>query len=239
MFTRKQHVCAMKLILTCEHGGNNIPEGYKTYFKEMKDILNSHVGYDLGALDVFKSLKSLSDYSNYSKTSRLLIELNRSLHHPKLFSVFTKPLSKEEKSEIINSFYKPYRDAVESEIKRYIQNNQSVIHMSIHSFTPIFNGSERNCDIGLLFDSTKKEENQFCNQLKVLLKKSDSNLKLRYNYPYLGKADGFTTYLRKKFPKNYLGIELEINQKFSKNNLIDKHLKTKLFNALKEQLLIR
>jgi len=37
---------------------------------------------------------------------------------------------------------------------------------------------------------------------------------VRRNYPYAGKNDGFTTYLRRRFPSDaYLGIELEINQK--------------------------
>ena len=33
------------------------------------------------------------------------------------------------------------------------------------------------------------------------------------NYPYLGKADGFTTSLRQEFQERYIGIELELNQK--------------------------
>jgi hypothetical protein len=34
------------------------------------------------------------------------------------------------------------------------------------------------------------------------------------NYPYQGTSDGFTTHLRKKFPDSqYVGIELEVNQK--------------------------
>jgi len=36
----------------------------------------------------------------------------------------------------------------------------------------------------------------------------------RRNYPYLGCSDGFTTWLRQRFPERcYVGIELEINQK--------------------------
>ena len=56
--------------------------------------------------------------------------------------------------------------------------------------------------------------------------------KVRFNSPYLGKADGFTTYLRKKFPDKYSGIELEVNQKFSKNNAFKSDLKTALYNSL-------
>jgi len=37
---------------------------------------------------------------------------------------------------------------------------------------------------------------------------------VRRNYPYTGKSDGFTAYLRRRFPADaYIGIELEINQK--------------------------
>ena len=40
------------------------------------------------------------------------------------------------------------------------------------------------------------------------------NLRVRRNYPYAGKGDGLTSYLRQQFsPAAYVGIELEINQK--------------------------
>jgi hypothetical protein len=39
-------------------------------------------------------------------------------------------------------------------------------------------------------------------------------MRVRRNYPYLGKTDGLTTYLRRQFPaEQYLGIELEVNQR--------------------------
>ena len=34
----------MKLVLTCEHGGNTIPNEYAAYFKEHQTILNTHRG---------------------------------------------------------------------------------------------------------------------------------------------------------------------------------------------------
>ncbi|GAA4815225.1 N-formylglutamate amidohydrolase [Litoribaculum gwangyangense] len=215
----------MKLILTCEHGGNKIPKDFEKYFNDSQVILNSHRGYDIGALDVFKTLKSMSDFSKYSEISRLLIELNRSLHHPKLFSEFTKPLSKAEKEHLITTYYLPYRTAVETEIKQWITKNETVLHFSIHSFTPVLNEQERHCDVGLLFDSTLKNEKQFCVKFKKELKTLNPKLQVRFNYPYLGKSDGFTTYLRKQFKENYLGIEIEINQKHRKNNRLEPKVK--------------
>ena len=223
----------MKLILTCEHGGNEIPDTYKKYFKN-KAILKTHRAYDLGALDLFQYLNPLSDDSYFSTTSRLLVELNRSLHHNHLYSKFTKDISKSEQTNIINTYYSPYRIAVENNIKSYIENGNSVLHLSIHSFTSQLNGDTRNCDIGLLYDSTKKLEQQFCKNLKTQLLKQDCNLIIRFNYPYLGKADGFTTYLRKQFPKHYLGIEIEVNQKFTSENIMDLRLKTVILKAIEK-----
>ncbi|APY09040.1 N-formylglutamate amidohydrolase [Winogradskyella sp. J14-2] len=221
----------MKLVLTCEHGGNIIPKAYAQLFND-KDILNTHLGYDLGALDVLEYLKPLAEASFYSINSRLLIELNRSLFHKQLFSEFTKSLSKTEKNNIIETYYLPYRTAVEHKIANLIGSNNKVLHLSIHSFTPKLNNEIRNCDIGLLYNSLKKEEQTFCRQLKAEILKTDSGLNVRFNYPYLGKADGFTTFLRKQFLENYLGIEIEVNQKFNQKNKMQGSIKEILYIAV-------
>ncbi|MEQ8534983.1 MAG: hypothetical protein RIB86_24225, partial [Imperialibacter sp.] len=50
---------------------------------------------------------------------------------------------------------------------------------------------------------------------KSEMKALNSNFTVKFNEPYLGKSDGFTTFLRKEFDdSSYAGIELEVNQKF-------------------------
>lgn len=222
----------MKLILTCEHGGNSIPIEFFEHFKKHQSVLNSHRGLDIGSLDLFHSLKPLSDFSLYSEISRLLIELNRSLHHNALFSEFSKNLSKADKEKLINSYYLDYRNNVENQIRNYININEHVLHISVHSFTPILNNNLRNCDIGLLYDSRLSSEKQWSKNLKLSILKSNPNYNIRFNYPYLGKVDGFTTYLRRQFPSNYLGIELEVNQKFANANMMSSRIKRDLFSAI-------
>ncbi|MGB5419177.1 N-formylglutamate amidohydrolase [Algibacter sp.] len=222
----------MKLIITCEHGGNKIPQAYANYFDGCHSNLNSHRGYDLGALDVYKTLVPLADYSLFSETSRLLIELNRSTHHNNLFSEFSKKLSKAEKISLINSYYLDYRNQVENKINEWLLNDETVLHLSIHSFTPILNNKERLCDIGLLYDSKNTLEKTFCASLKKEIKSNNPLLNVRYNYPYLGTADGFTTYLRKQFHKNYMGIEIEMNQKYVQDNVFSKRLKQDLSHSI-------
>jgi len=222
----------MKLVITCEHGGNTIPEEYKSLFPD-NTVLETHRGYDLGALDVFNYLQPLADYSNYSTTSRLLIELNRALGHKNLYSEFSKKLPINTKKQIIKQYYTIYRSAVSDYIEASIKNNNDVIHLSIHSFTPQLNQEIRNCDIGLLFDSRKANEKEIAVALKKSIIVQNPNYRIRFNYPYLGKSDGFTTTLRKQFPKHYSGIEIEINQSFSNNNTMPETIKT----TLKESIL--
>jgi predicted N-formylglutamate amidohydrolase len=221
----------VRLVLTCEHGGNEIPETYEKRFPN-DTVLNTHRAYDLGALDLFQYLKPLSDVAFYSTTSRLLVELNRSLHHKMLFSEFTKNLSKIEKDNIIRDYYLPYRLSIEEKICDYVNCSEEVLHLSVHSFTPQLNGNTRTCDIGLLYDSKQQKEQAFCKNLKALLLKHNPNINVRFNYPYLGKADGFTTFMRKQFPVNYIGIEIEVNQKFAANNILERELKEAIYKAI-------
>ncbi|TXD53268.1 MULTISPECIES: N-formylglutamate amidohydrolase [unclassified Polaribacter] len=223
----------MKLIITCEHGGNEIPEAQQHLFLSNKKVLQTHKGFDLGALDVYHQVSPLASFAIYSTTSRLLIELNRSLHHKNLFSEFSKSLSTSEKEKIITSYYLVYRNKVAKIIQKYIEQGNKVMHISVHSFTPVLNAIERNCDIGLLYDSSLTHEKAFAHQMKTALLQQDATLNVRYNYPYLGKADGFTTSLRKEFPENYIGIELEINQKYASDNLMDTAIKKALYTSIK------
>jgi predicted N-formylglutamate amidohydrolase len=223
----------MKIVLTCEHGGNKVPEHMQHLFSSNKQVLRTHKGLDLGALDLFNTLKPLADFSIASTTSRLLIELNRSLHHKNLFSEFSKSLSTSEKKELINFYYLVYRNKVENSVRNYIKERNEVLHISVHSFTPILNSIERNCDIGVLYDSSNTNEKEFSRQFRKKVLEQNRHLNVRYNYPYLGKMDGFTTYLRKQFPCNYVGIEIEINQKYALENKMDTAICEVLYSALK------
>lgn len=226
----------MKLILTCEHAFNTIPQEYQGLFINSEEILESHRGYDPGAFDLFNELKDLADFSSFQETGRLLVEVNRSKGHSNLFSEFTKKLSETSKTKLLGQYYFPYRDPVEKQISSLIGKGEKLLHFSVHTFTPSLNDEIRNTDIGLLYDPARSAEKEFCINFKRNLRDQNPGLKIRFNYPYLGKADGFTTYLRKIFPENYIGIELEVNQKFVINNRMRSALKEQVFSALKTSL---
>ena len=93
-----------------------------------------------------------------------------------------------------------------------------MIHVASHSFTPELDGAVRNADIGLLYDPARAGEVELCRRWQAQIRALEPSLKVRRNYPYTGKSDGFTAYLRRRFPAEaYIGIELEINQKHVTN----------------------
>lgn len=205
----------LRLLLTCEHGGNLIPSAYAPLFHGQEDVLKTHQGYDIGALELYQTMKPIADVGFYAETSRLLVELNRSLHHARLFSEFTQVLPPAEKERLLEKHYKPYREQVEQMVSDFVSAGRRMLHVAVHTFTPVLDGDERQADIGLLYDPKRKHEQAYSKEWKAALNKADKELLVRFNYPYLGISDGFPTYLRRKFTADeYVGIELEVNQKF-------------------------
>lgn len=206
--------------MSCEHGGNHVPARYRNLFTNKRSVLKTHHACDMGALILAKTLaKKLSVPLVYSETTRLLVDLNRSLHHRHLFSEFTGHCNTQTKDTILQDYYFPYRCHVETLINNSVKKNIPVVHLSIHSFTPEVNGDVRNGDIGLLYDPKKHKEAHLCKRLQKHLQNLLPSLTIRRNYPYLGTADGLTTHLRRQFSQNkYCGIEIEVNQKHVQAN---------------------
>jgi predicted N-formylglutamate amidohydrolase len=184
-------------------------------FAGFESLLLTHRGYDAGARILARELaKALHAPLFVSTTSRLLIDLNRSIGHSRLYSDATRTAPVALRREILEKHYLPYRDQVATEIAEAIARGRRVIHISSHSFTPELDGRVRNADIGLLYDPARPGEAALCRRWQAQLKALTPELKVRRNYPYTGKSDGFTAYLRHRFPDAaYSGIELEMNQK--------------------------
>jgi len=202
------------LVLSCEHGGNQIPAPYRRLFVRGRRELDSHRGWDPGALELARALaRACRAPLVATTTSRLLVECNRSLDHPRLFSAFTRTLSRDEKERILARHYHPHRRAVETAVRRALRGADCVIHIGVHTFTPVLDGRRRDADIGLLYDPRRTAEPIFCEVWMEALRRVAPGLRVRRNYPYRGWTDGLVTTLRGMLPPaRYVGIELEVNQ---------------------------
>jgi predicted N-formylglutamate amidohydrolase len=202
-------------LVTCEHGGNRIPAPYRALFSGYRALLETHRGYDFGALVMARALaKALGARLVTSTVSRLVIDLNRSIGHPQLFSAATRSAPAGVHAKIVEQYYRPYREEVERFVRYSRSRGRRVIHISSHSFTPELHGKVRRADVGLLYDPARRPESELCGRWKHSLAALDPSLRVRRNYPYAGKGDGLTSYLRKRFPRTaYVGVELEVNQR--------------------------
>lgn len=211
-----------QLILSCEHGGNEVPEEFHDALDSplARQYLNSHRGWDPGSLEAAQCFAKCSGACLvHSTTSRLLIDLNRSLDHAQLFSRFTRSIPADARQAIIDRYYLPYRSRIHAVLASAVKNGSPVVHCSVHSFTPVFRGVRRNLEIGLLFDPDRKFETTLCLTWQRVLRSLDQRLRVELNQPYLGIDDGLTTALRRQFTdRQYAGIELEINHRIARRS---------------------
>jgi len=201
-------------LITCEHGGNRIPTPYRSLFHGHRALLDTHRGYDPGALVMAKALARAFRAPLVTSTiSRLLIDLNRSIGHRQLFFAATQGEGKSGRAKLVELHYLPYRAEVERLVGESVSRRLRVIHISSHSFTPELDGKIRRADVGLLYDPRRSGETELCARWKTSLAALAPDLRVRRNYPYAGKGDGLTAHLRRRFlPSAYVGIELELNQ---------------------------
>lgn len=206
----------LRPIVTCEHGGNAVSARHASLFVDHQDLLASHRGWDPGALELAERLAVRLGAPLYAaRTTRLLVDLNRSPDAPDLFSEISRALPAGELARVLAACYFPYRLAVEAAVAAALADERStVLHLSAHTFTPALDPPARDFDLGILFDPDRPGEAAFARRLRAALADRAPRLSVRDNQPYLGTADGLTTHLRGRFPaERYLGIELEVNQR--------------------------
>jgi predicted N-formylglutamate amidohydrolase len=192
-----------------------VPAEYAPLFAGAARVLDSHRGLDYGALEVAHAFGArLGVEPMLATTTRLVVDLNRSSYHKNLFSEYTRPLSREQRTATLEAHYWPYRRRVERAVERAVDAGAFTLHVSSHSFTPELGGHVRNCDIGFLYDPRRKSERYFIDAWDEAVRARAPELVARRNYPYKGVSDALVTHLRRRHPDHsYAGVEIEVNQK--------------------------
>jgi predicted N-formylglutamate amidohydrolase len=204
------------LLITCEHAGKRVPAEYRALFKGQDALLDTHRGWDPGALLLAREMADTFHAPLYfTETTRLLIDNNRSIGSPELYSEFTKPLPAAARRAIVQNHYLPHREPILAWVRDTLAAGRRIVHIASHSFTPELNGVVRTADVGFLYDPRRRGEVDLCDRWIASLRHLRPELRLRRNYPYIGNSDGLCFRLRKMHgPSVYVGIELEVNQAF-------------------------
>lgn len=204
------------LVLSAEHAGRDVPRRWAALFAGAEALLASHRGVDIGSLELARSLRgSLRAPLVATTTTRLLVDCNRSPAAPGLFSELTRDLPESERARIVARCHAPHRAAVADAITAALGARERVLHVAVHTFTPVWKGREREVDVGLLFDPRRPREAELVRRWRRALVALEPKLRVRLNRPYRGWTDGLCTSFRgARAPARYAGIELEVNQAF-------------------------
>jgi len=225
------------VVLSCEHASNAVPSRWRAYFSGAEELLAGHRGWDPGALELARDLAiALGVPLHIGEVTRLLVDLNRSLGHRALFSE-RSPTDPAVREELLQRYYHPYRQKVRESVANGREQRKRVLHLSVHSFTPILDGKLRDADIGILYDPSRVEERAFADVLAARLIERLPRRRVRRNAPYRGTSDGLVTALRQEFPApGYIGLELEINQGLTTPSRDWHRLRIELLAAVVESL---
>lgn len=225
--TPKETAGQWPLVITCEHATGGLPADLEPLFAAAEsalggpphEVLQSHRGFDAGALQLAQAMgRARRSSPIVGEVSRLVVDLNRSLRHPKLFSAVTRTLPREVRQQLVARFWQPHRQRVEQAVHSSIAASGRCAHLAMHSFTPVWNHIPRTVDIGLLYDPVRSQERHLALALRKQLLQALPDLRVRFNQPYRGQSDGLPTALRRAWPcHQYVGLEIEVSQKLVHN----------------------
>ena len=211
-----------QVVVTCEHASNRLPAG----FHLDRAVLEDHVAHDPGARILARRIARHFDAPLHEgQYSRLVVDLNRTVGNRMLMRrvsdghriPFNYRVSAATQQARIDQFYRPYREAVDRLVVDTIAEEACCVHLCIHTFTPVLAGKWRGNDIGILYDPSRQLEAAAARELRDVLVAS-TGLVIWLNRPYSGTADGILPAIRRLHESTrFVGIELEVNQRFASN----------------------
>lgn len=148
------------ILIVCDHASRIVPKGLRgleidgQYFEQ-------HIGYDIGAAGVSRMLAGeLNATAVLAGFSRLVIDANRFLTaHDSIPSISdgvaikgNERLTDIDKMLRVEELFIPYHYEINRAVSNIRQYFSMPLLMSVHSYTPVFQGFERPWEIGILWE---------------------------------------------------------------------------------------
>ncbi len=151
---------ASPFVILCDHSGCAVPRALVDLGLAAGD-LRRHIAWDIGAGGVAVRLGGLLDaVVILQRYSRLVIDCNRAPDHIDSIAERSEAtaipgntdLSAEAREQRLKAIFMPYHDTIAALLDRREQAGQATIVVAQHSFTPVFHGTPRPWQAGMLFD---------------------------------------------------------------------------------------
>lgn len=176
---------APSILIICEHASNHVPVNLKGLGLSA-DELSKHIAWDPGAAAVAKALVNrLPAVLVEGTLSRLVYDCNRPPSAlsaiPTKSEIYEIPgnqgLTQAETAARVAQVYQPFCNIVAQQVAKYRATLSSLV--TIHSFTPVFNGQRRDVEIGVLHGADEQLA-----KMMMAHKPQDLPYVTRLNEPY-------------------------------------------------------
>jgi predicted N-formylglutamate amidohydrolase len=180
---------AAPALLICDHANRAVPAALGD-LGLAADLLRDHIAWDIGAGAVTRRLAARLDTpALMAGYSRLVVDCNRQPGDlesvPEVSDGVTIPgnrgLSERERRARVETFFRPYHDAVTNALARLRRRGTVPALISVHSFTPSMHGEDRPWDIGVLWNRDGRLAVPLIEMLGA-----GGNLRVGDNKPYSG-----------------------------------------------------
>lgn len=199
-------------LFVCEHASRRMPERAGNLGLD-SDALVSHIAWDPGALDVAKRLSAVLDGPLvHQRFSRLVYDCNRPPESPAAMpeksEIYDIPgnhgLTVAERYARTAALYVPFHDRVSAISAARSARGQATVIVTVHSFTPVYMGRQRDVEIGILHDDDSRLADG------MLAAAEGGPYRVERNDPY-GPQDGVTHSLRLHgLPGGHLNVMIEV-----------------------------
>lgn len=198
VFAVENHGGQSDFLLVCEHASNRFPKANGSLGLSAGARV-AHIAWDPGALGLARGLSRLLDACLVRATvSRLIYDLNRPPHAPGAMpaksEVYDVPgnadLTPDERAARTAAIYLPFHCALHAEIARRIALGRPPVIVTIHSFTPVYFGRQRDVEFGVIHDAAPALALNVVDEAR-----RQTGLETRLNEPY-SAADQVTHTLR-------------------------------------------
>jgi predicted N-formylglutamate amidohydrolase len=228
------------VLLVCEHASRRLPEKMGSLGLS-EDALISHIAWDPGALAVSQLLvKSLDAALIYQLFSRLVYDCNRppeaEAAMPPVSEIFEIPgnsaISTAERLARTQALYVPFTTILSDFITEQKARGQVPVLVTMHTFTPVYHGKQRDVEIGILHDT----DSRLADAMLAAAGKT-TRYAVRRNEPY-GPADGVThTLIQHGLKNGLLNVMIEIRNDLVSNEIGQKVMADYLTGILGESLI--
>jgi predicted N-formylglutamate amidohydrolase len=151
-------------LLVADHAGNSIPRALRSLGLTETER-RRHIAWDIGIAAVSRRLADALDATLIQQNySRLVIDCNRTPGSPTSILETSEltpvpgnvGLSDGDQAARVRDIFLPYHGRIEAELDRRRQAGQPVALISMHSFTPVYQGVTRPWHAGVLYNRDRR-----------------------------------------------------------------------------------